>query len=203
MLIINYSFNPLGEEGNITSEKLFDLEQPHTRGGGLTDNIAVFFGSPVVTLSSADRLYLYEEAGHFLIKIFDPKGAYQRAFYYPHPTVPLTRESASEGGITGTHFRHEFLFEHMDSMDLPEKWPVLNDMKIDDQDRLWVATTVEDMSVHQWWVLDKNGKLIARFTWPRDKPIQEIRNGYLYTKETLEETGVEEIVRYRIEIQSK
>lgn len=86
-------------------------------------------------------------------------------------------------------------------MDLPQTWPVLTEMKIDDQDRLWIATTVENMNVYEWWVLDaSDGSLWARFTWPRYKPIEVIKDGKLYTRETEKETGLEEIVRYNIEI---
>lgn len=154
----------------------------------------------MVALSGNNNVYVSEESDHFLIKLYSSNGAYLRAFYYPHPNIPLTKKSASEGGITGTHFRHEFLLGHMGSMDLPQNWPVLTGMNIDDQDRLWVSTTVKDMKVYQWWVLKPNGQLIARFNWPRSKPIQVIKNGYLYTHETEEESGLQQIVRYRIEM---
>jgi len=71
------------------------------------------------------------------------------------------------------------------------------DMKIDDKDRLWVAAVVKKMKLYQWWVLNQNGKLLARFTWPRNKPIQVIKKGYLYTKEK-NKKGLERIVRYKI-----
>lgn len=40
-------------------------------------------------------------------------------------------------------------------MDLPQFWPVLTEIIIDHHDRLWIATTVEDMSVLEWWVLER------------------------------------------------
>ncbi|MDZ7680974.1 MAG: hypothetical protein U5J63_04490 [Fodinibius sp.] len=48
-------------------------------------------------------------------------------------------------------------------------------------------------------MLTKTRDVITRFTWPRDKSIQEVRNGYLYTKEK-DERGIEEVVKYKIEI---
>ncbi|HKJ45197.1 MAG TPA: hypothetical protein VJ991_05135 [Balneolales bacterium] len=57
------------------------------------------------------------------------------------------------------------------------------------------------MKLYQWWVLDPNGKLIARFTWPRNKPIQEIKNKYLYTRQPDTAMGSSEIMRYQIEIE--
>ncbi len=85
-------------------------------------------------------------------------------------------------------------------LDLPENWPVLTDMKIDGQDRIWIATTVEDMSIYEWWVLEESGELITKFEWLRDEPIEVIKNGYVYTRQTDEDTGLQQVVRYRIEI---
>ncbi|MFO8029767.1 MAG: hypothetical protein R6U28_07885 [Cyclonatronaceae bacterium] len=48
-------------------------------------------------------------------------------------------------------------------MDLPRSWPVLTGMKIGHDDRLWIATTVEDMNVLEWWVLENTGELITNF----------------------------------------
>jgi len=75
----------------------------------------------------------------------------------------------------------------------------LTDMVIDDQDRLWVATTVDDMNVFEWWVLEESGEVVTRFDWPRSKPIEVVRNGHVYTRETDENTGLQQVVRYRIE----
>jgi hypothetical protein len=68
----------------------------------------------------------------------------------------------------------------------------------DDSNRLWVSTIVEDFDVYEWWVLEDNGELITKFDWPRDEPIEVIKNGKMYTRQTDEETGLERIVRYQI-----
>jgi len=80
---------------------------------------------------------------------------------------------------------------------LPETWPALETMFFDDQDRLWVATIVNNNKVYEWWVLKKSGEVIAKFKWPRDKSIEQVFNGYMYTQET-DENGTQEIVRYKI-----
>jgi len=64
-----------------------------------------------------------------------------------------------------------------------------------------ISANEKSMKLYQWWVLDPNGKLIARFTWPRDKPIQEIKNKYLYTREKVMATRDSKIVRYQIKIE--
>jgi hypothetical protein len=189
----------LDDTGKISSEKQLTVYQTHTLVGGLLADIKVFFGSPMLVISSQNNVYLSDDS-EFLIKIFDPEGAYQRALFYPISKIPLTQKSIRDGGIANTNFRTEFLLENLKNMDIPKYWPVINDMKMDDSDRLWVATTVEDMSVYEWWVLDQMGSVLARFNWPRSEPIEEISNSYIYTRKTEEETGAQTIVKYRVEM---
>ena len=66
------------------------------------------------------------------------------------------------------------------SMDLPQSWSVLTEMIIDHQDRLWIATTVEDMNVLEWWVLENTGELITKYEWPRDEPIKVVKNDRIH-----------------------
>lgn len=192
-------FYLLDETGRISSTKLFDVNQPQTVVGGLVDNIKVFFGSPMISLSSQNNIYVSDESD-FLIKIYDPNGIYLRAFYYPHPKIPLTQESIKNGGIANTHFRPDFLLKNIEAIVLPQYWPVIADMKIDDQNRLWIATTVEDMSIYEWWVLEETGELITKFEWPRDEPIEVAKNDYLYVRVIEESTGLQTIVKYQVEI---
>ncbi|TVQ03151.1 MAG: hypothetical protein EA359_10220 [Balneolaceae bacterium] len=81
---------------------------------------------------------------------------------------------------------------------MPEIWPALNSMQVDDENRLWISTIVEDFDIYEWWLLEESGELITRFEWPRDELIEVVRNGYMYTRETDEETGLQQIVRYKI-----
>jgi hypothetical protein len=141
------------------------------------------------------------EPDHFLVKTYSPTGDYQSAFFYPFRKIPLTRESADEAGVSDRRRVSGREISLMDTVELPETWPVLTDMKVDDQDRLWIATTVEDMSIYEWWVLEKTGEMITRFEWPRNEPIEVVKNGYMYTRETDEETGLQRIVRYGIEFE--
>jgi hypothetical protein len=159
-----------------------------------------FYGKALTVLSS-DNLIYFAEPGQFLVKVYNPEGSYQSAFYYPIDKIALTRKSTIEVGIPELGVSNPELFiNNIGSMHLPETWPVLTDLKIDDHDRLWIATTVEDMSIYEWWVLEETGELITKFEWPRDEPIEVVKNGYIYTRQTDEETGLQQIVRYRIEM---
>jgi hypothetical protein len=180
----------LDSRGRIESNKLIEFkEEIRTYHLGLS-SIEPFFGNAFTVLSSDNTIY-WAGPEYLLIKEYSPEGTYQQAFYYSLKEIPLTKESAVKAGV------NDYYIQNMKNMDLPPTWPVLTDMKMDDQDRFWIATTVEDMNVYQWWVLEKNGEVITKFDWPRAKPIEEVRNGYIYTRET-DERGMETIVKYEI-----
>jgi hypothetical protein len=40
--------------------------------------------------------------------------------------------------------------------------------------------------------------VITKFDWPRDEPIEVIKNGYVYTRQIEEETGLQQVVKYRV-----
>lgn len=184
----------LDSTGKIIFNKLFEFtEEIRTYKWGLVP-FKPFFGNTFTVISQDNSIY-WAEPDQFLIKVYSPDGTYRHAFYYPLKKIFLTQESAVEAKV------HDLYIRNMKYMDLPETWPVLTDMKIDDEDRLWIATTVEDMSVYEWWILQKDGEMITRFEWPRDEPIEVIKNGYIYTRETEKETGLQQIVRYRIEFE--
>lgn len=185
----------LDYDGNI-SEKLLEFKSEERTNLLLVISLREFFGHVLHGFSSHSRIFL-AEPDVFLVKMYSPEGDYQSAFFYPHKKIPLSKEKALDAKV------RETLISEMHLMDLPESWPVLTDMKIDDENRLWIATTVEDMSIYEWWVLEETGELITKFEWPRDEPIEEVKNGYMYTRDTDEETGLQTIVKYEVEMNEK
>lgn len=187
-------FYLLDKYGNLSSKQLFDFKNgTRTVWNHLGMNIFYFFGTSWTVLSGNNDIY-QAEPGNFLIKVYSPDGSYLRAFYYPHPKIPLSKKSASQYGLP------DKLINEMKFMKLPRNWPVITYMKIDNQNRLWIATTVKNINVYQWWVLKPSGRLIARFIWPKNKYIKVIKNGYIYTREWNKIKGITKIVRYRIEM---
>ena len=87
------------------------------------------------------------------------------------------------------------MIQHVPEVQLPETWPALNDMLVDDEKRLWISTIMEDFDVNEWWVIEDNGNVIAKFEWPRDEPIEAVKNGYIYTRK-VDEMDVVLIVQY-------
>ena len=157
-----------------------------------------FFSSPLATVSNDGHIFS-ARSEDFLIKEFSPNGDYLRAFFYPYEKLRLTREEAlksvyDKNSPAATKIRQSIVKQN----DLPGTWPALNSIMIDAKNRLWISTIVKNFKVYQWWVLNQNGKLLARFMWPRNEPIEVIQNGYIYIRKTDTTTGISKIVRYRV-----
>jgi len=163
----------------------------------------LFLGESLFALSDAHNIYT-ARTEDFLIEVRDSTGTLQRAFYYPLEKKEFTREEAIRR--QRINYQKSVSDHRVDVISnapeeqMPEWWPVLSNMVVDDRERLWVSVIVDELDVWQWWVLDNRGKLLARFDWPKDKKIRIIKNGKVYTSETDEETGLTEIVRYGIEM---
>ena len=160
---------------------------------------------PEAHLDSNDEQMVYGWGNDLLFKWYNTSGDYQQSFYYSRQNVAVKLDE-----IIAYYERdlanHEELRDHFlrgfRNSDLPDQWPAFHHLKLDDENRIWIAVVLEDIEVHEWWVLEKTGELITRFEWPRDEPIEVVRNGYLYTRETSEMDEIS-IVRYRIELNPK
>jgi hypothetical protein len=189
-------------EGRIKDDKILEVRDTRFLAGSVKKgdfSIGVFrhfAARPLLTLSEDDQIYsAWSE--DFLIKVYDREGNYLRAWYYPYQKVKLTKENALQKAQSV--YGRDIITRNLGA--LPETWPALNDLLVDDENHLWVSTIVEDFDVYEWWVLEETGELITKFEWPRDEPIEVVKNGYMYTRQTDEETGLQQIVRYRIELE--
>ena len=194
-------FYLMNDRGRIISKLIFQ-QKGNTYLGATVDGqyratTFPFLGRPLLAIGKDGSFYTARTTD-FLIKMFRRDGKYLRALYYPYPKLKLTRQNVSKSFLS----KEKQLVDYWESIvrrnTLPKTWPALYDMKIDNQNRLWVATIVNNFKVCQWWVLNRKGKLLARFNWPRSKPIKVVKNGYIYTQETDTATGISKIVRYRI-----
>lgn len=160
-----------------------------------------FLSNPLFAVSSGDTLYSAWSAD-FKVAVHLPDGSPHKIIEHPYEPVPLTEDAVGESIRQCDRGYDEGVCEEMvqNAEKLPDTWPALNDLLVDDENRLWVSTVVEDFDVYEWWVLDETGELITTFEWPRDEPIEVVKNGYMYTRETDNETGLQEVVQYRIEM---
>ncbi|TYP95569.1 hypothetical protein LX73_0878 [Fodinibius salinus] len=160
-----------------------------------------FMGKTVTALSSDNELYS-AWTQDFLIKKYNPKGVYQSAIYYP-----ITGSSFDLDEYTDeANYTQQDVMNTLEIVDeeLPEANPIIDRLMVDDENRIWVAVPTGGQSdSYEWWILEESGKLLAKLTLPREQEIYDIKNGYLYSKKTNEETGTEYVVKYRIALTKK
>lgn len=162
-----------------------------------------FLGRTVTALSHEDVLYT-AWTKDFLIKKYDANGKYQSAIYYPIKGAPFDLDEYIKTQLFSPKKRDiEEAFAEMDQ-EFPESFPVIKTIKVDDENRIWVAVPPGVKSEnYEWWILNETGELLAKLVLPRDQKIYDIKNGYLYSKKTDEETEAEYVVKYRIELTEK
>jgi len=159
--------------------------------------IYLSIGETVTAISDEGELYA-AGSQEFLIKKYNPRGVYQSATYYPVTGSSFNLSEYTEGAS----YSRQDVINALDEVDeeLPEANPVIADMMVDDENRIWVAVpTGVQSETYEWWILKESGQLLAKLTLPRDQPICDIKNGYLYSKKTNEETGSEYVIKFEIE----
>ena len=148
----------------------------------------------LMTMAGDDRIYS-ANTEKFLIHVHDTEGNHQSSFYYPFESRELSRNEAVESVDD-----HEQLRDAVQSMQIPGRWPVLRQMFSDNSGRIWISVNSENEKAAEWWVLEESGQLIARFELPDGMSIARVDQSQLYTRETDAETGLQQVVRYRIEM---
>ncbi|MCC5906910.1 MAG: 6-bladed beta-propeller [Balneolaceae bacterium] len=191
----------VNQEGKISSEMLFELKsQTHitadVEGRHLWNWVPVpFLNQPLVSISD-DGYIISANSDESLIKMVDSNGKTIRAFYITMEKKTLIRDEI----LNMYDDAGEATLYLLQNSELPEKWPALGNIILDDENRLWVSTIPENEElIYEWWVLQNTGELLATFRWPENLSIEKIKNGYLYARDTEEPTGQQTIVKYRIE----
>lgn len=176
------------------------LGKPQTFANGMELRSPIFvpFSRHTVTrFSDHGSIYtLWTE--DFLIKEYDRMGRYKRALYYPVSKVPMSLSNLriSDSGK-----------EALQEYELPNTWPAVYTMILDDEERMWVASITESDSSYTWRAINSEGKIEAVFNVPGNKirnspgndPLIIINNGYFYIKENTNDLGNQKIVKYKME----
>ncbi|REL37774.1 hypothetical protein DYD21_08315 [Rhodohalobacter sp. SW132] len=163
-----------------------------------------FLKKPLITVTPSGRIF-FADSDQFLIRELNKEGNVIGGFYYPVSKNPVTREDARNSS-------NEMTKDIAEKVELPESWAVMQFMWPDDNGRLWISTFTEKEDELEWWVLEPDGELIGKFRWPGDREnppyvtgstFKHIRGDYFYTREEDEETGLQQVVRYRIEMEEE
>lgn len=154
-----------------------------------------FSRRPLIAVSHEGLVYT-ADTDESEINVMNKDGEFVRTITSDVESVPLNRDE-----VIKWYEGHELFHLAIQKASFPEYWPKLNDLIIDDENRLWISTIVRNSDIYEWWVLDEFGQLITKFEWSRQEPIEVVLNGYMYTRQTNEETGVQEIAKYGIEFE--
>lgn len=185
----------------VTSEGQLDsdvLQELHWGGEYLTDRsipmvVVVPYGRTTLLTVTEEAIYtLWTE--DLAVQKHDYNGKYLSAFYHPVRKRSLNLNEVMEQ-INFTDERQRHMVRNTS---LPETWPAVQHFLMDDEQRFWISVIIDDQNLYEWWVLKENGELIDRFTWPREKNIQFVKNNKLYVLETDQESGLDQIVRYKV-----
>ena len=157
-----------------------------------------FERSMPVALGPDGRLYVgHTDSLH--VSAYRRDGTSEVVASVPNASVPVQeadRDSAL-AGIGSGELRSKI------TSALPETKPVLTDLVVADDGRLWVQRPAEGPNAETvpWWVLDPEAKTIRVARLPEDVDLEVVRNGMVYgTTET--EMGAPAVVRYRIDSSS-
>jgi hypothetical protein len=191
------SFYVIDQEGKIVSDRIFQ-RQSREFIIDRSDNGIMFMAPPYgrkSLLSVGDNNKLYTSwTEDFLIKVHSSDGSYQKAIYRPYHNIELDLNEVVK------EYDNKQQKNMLRNADNPSTWPAIDAMKVDDKSRLWISTITDNKDIYQWWVISSEGDLLAKFSWPRTRSIEVVKDGKVYTQETDEETGLEQIVKYRIEL---
>ncbi len=185
----------LDSEGKVISDRILKTKMGEflmeRSGDSFMVWVSPFGANSLVELSENGTIFT-AWSRDFLIHKYNTDGEKSGANYYPFQNAPLDRDEA-------INYNEDENYQRMvRNSEIPATWPALISMKSDDHNRLWISTIVEDQDVYQWWVLDENGEPLATFTWPRSQTVEDIKNGYVYVRET-DDMGLAKVVRYRVD----
>jgi len=148
----------------------------------------------IVAVNNNHLAYGFSE--DLLFKFYDLDGTYQKAIWQPNENMSLNRnEILQEYSDRDEPWRGMVRNDNM-----PETWPAFRHLVLDDENRIWAALYSDEEEMFNWRVFSEEGEFLATFTWPESREIRVVKNGSAYTRETDEETGLQEVVRYRIEM---
>jgi len=195
----------VNSEGEVVSEQLFELKSQKNitadvEGRHIWNFMPLpFLNQPLIYISD-DGHIVSANSDEPLIQLFAPNGEYLRAFYLQLEKRPLIMDEllSMYGGESKVN---QYLLQNAE---LPDTWPAIGDFIMDDENRLWISTiTDSDNRTYTWWVLKDTGELLTTFRWPRNRTIEKIKDGFVYSRETEETTGQQTIAKYRVEFSGR
>lgn len=190
--------------GELLPDKIIEIKEPYyftsnrEPGPGFTMPFTMPFSRSALIVTDTIGNIITAWTDEFLITVHDKVGESQTSLH-----VPVKKVDFSFSDITVSDSRKKLIEGEF----VPEYWPELNDMVIDNKGRLWISTITSSNTEFRWIVLDEAQEVKATFTLPGRKDERNVitvspiivNNEYFYVHEFEYETATDRIVKYKIE----
>jgi hypothetical protein len=186
----------INENSQIISDRVVETQNKAGHTGrtkmGYNAEISLPFSARGEITDLVSGNFYHMNTGEFLIRKYNLEGEVEKVFYMPFKKDPLEEQEVLDQYYPTMH-------SVFDEVDYPETWPALDQIFVDDKNRIWVSTIVDDHFIYKWHIISDSGKLLATLDWPREKEFITIRNGRIYTEFFDREAGMRVMTRYTFE----
>lgn len=153
-----------------------------------------FESEPKVSISPDEKIvWGYNE--RILIHIVDLEGNIDRSIYYSRTNPAFNRPEFL------TSYEPGPVKDALSSYELPETKNAFESIYVDEDYRIWISLPTEEDNTYEWWVLGEEGEKLATFSKSSEDQLLEVKNSFAYFLETEEETGLQEIAKYKFELE--
>ncbi|MFP8489669.1 6-bladed beta-propeller [Gracilimonas sp. Q87] len=185
----------IDENGQILSNQLFSVSNRNLHVDRTVDPPLIMmlpYEPEVLIRTDTQGRILKIDTDHFLIILMDSKSEEIESRYYPFEKHDLIRSEVLE------MYTDTFRRRAIRRASLPDTWPALSHILMDDQDRLWAASIVSDPDIYRWFIIAPSGQPLATFELSRKKKIEAIRGETVYIKSFNASRLSDEVKRYTL-----
>jgi hypothetical protein len=155
-----------------------------------------FMGETHVGFTSSNEI-VSGYSDRFLFHLISLDGDTLRSIYHNVTPPPLDRSAML------ANIEDETIRKDIGSMDIPETRLVYDSIFTDNDNRFWVEMLTENDDINRWWILAESGEKLAEFDRPASSRIMAVKNSYVYFLEIDEETGLQDVVKYRFSLNDR
>lgn len=196
--------------GEIISDQIMEIPKiEFFNGQGIPKPVSGTLNAPfpnastqhfIIDIDSKSNIYS-AWTGNFSIKVYSCTGKYKHSITHEFEKKNLDKQQI----IDSYKSRGDRIYQKAKQYSYPDTWPAIDQLLIDDKDRIWVSTIVDDDSYYEWYILDTTGEILTRFMWSgerfkrhyQQREIKYVNNNSLFTIEVDDETGEKKVVKYK------